>query len=389
MACTTPAADTAHIASVVITLDGATITLPFDFTFSASPVVYDILPRSGPQAGGTSVTVAGQLFAPSIPIFCRFDTVISPARMLDAITLLCISPQSLREGSVAFAIHQGLHGQATESHFFEYVPGARILTLTPSQGPSEGQTRLIIEGQHFSRRAAEYGILMAKFNTTVVGITEYVSGGALVCLSPQHLPGAVTIEVSNNLQQYTSDGAIYTFVQVALLSISPVSGPVRGGTTTSVRVSVSRVSRGSYHYCKFGNAPSVPASSHGEGLLTCVTPAFTAGPTPLSLIAGTSIYQSTISFIFKNEVHVETCYPAMGPQVMCIPHFTRYLAESVTSPDRLFCLTGWGYHCQHNRNRVPCTRCRLVSFCVQSSRLQRVNPAACSCSRSYEHKLAP
>ena len=85
-------------------------------------------------------------------------------------------------------------GSAQFADLFEYEVDVKLHSLTPARGPSEGGSKMIVSGEHFSKRAARLGILKCRFNTTDI-IAEYESGRSIVCVTPKFAPGVVTVEV--------------------------------------------------------------------------------------------------------------------------------------------------------------------------------------------------
>lgn len=81
-----------QISFVVTNPDGQAITPPFQFTFNEAPRVTSISPSSGPESGGTTVTVSGQFLASGAVVSfagrAATNVVVAP----DGLSLTCVTP---------------------------------------------------------------------------------------------------------------------------------------------------------------------------------------------------------------------------------------------------------------------------------------------------------
>ena len=111
---------------------------------------------------------------------------------------------------------------------FEYQQLVAIRALEPSRGPIEGGTFVNVTGSGFSARAALLGYVWCRFNSTSVA-AAWRSATELHCIAPRHAAGVVSVELTQNKQQYTSDGVRFEFEVVAAYSVHPSTGPSGGG----------------------------------------------------------------------------------------------------------------------------------------------------------------
>ncbi|EKX41899.1 hypothetical protein GUITHDRAFT_43376, partial [Guillardia theta CCMP2712] len=79
--------------------------------------------------------------------------------------------------------------------------------LFPSFGTIAGGTRIVIKGHGFLRT----GSLSCKFDTAIVKAV-WVSREELWCISPRSESGEITIEVSNNLLDFSTDGNKFEYL---------------------------------------------------------------------------------------------------------------------------------------------------------------------------------
>ena len=312
--CFTPESLAARHVAVSLRLDGSDLGSVGQFAFIVQPNVLAASPRSGPLDGGTVVHISGSFSNSMSPTFCRIGTMYSPGYVLSRSQLRCTVPRSARTGAEPFELVQGISGVSLFLSTFVYDHAARVASLVPNVGPSEGGTAVIVNGESFSRRAAELNVLLIKFNATNVPVVQYISSSAVACISPSNEPGAVSVEATNNLQQFTESGASFSFFSVSLFEISPSAGPVHGGTmvllrTSSAAFAIDRV------MCKFGSSVS-PGSYGAHGSLACFAPSSRrAGSVVLTVSDTAAAFQGRASFVYQAEPHLDRVYPAMGPQV--------------------------------------------------------------------------
>lgn len=211
------------------------------FRYLAPSVVTGLSPRSGPDAGGTVVTVLGTGFSRDFRFVCKFqpqeiDTGVEGATAADAAIettaafmssseLACIAPpvvfsDELTHGAevqvfVDFGsgILTGLPTSAATGSgsptSFTYFPSLQLSTLSPSRGPVSGGTIVDIRGANFLSSPATGGdadstvaaeTVWCRFGTTVT-IGSRLSDGLLTCSSPPRsvgVPAQVEVSVSVN-----------------------------------------------------------------------------------------------------------------------------------------------------------------------------------------------
>jgi hypothetical protein len=77
---------------------------------------------------------------------------------------------------------------------------------------TEGGTLVTITGTNF----VQTPLLRCKFNSTIV-VASYLSGTTCKCVAPPHEAGHVLVDISNNNQDYTTDGLFYEFFRTLSL----------------------------------------------------------------------------------------------------------------------------------------------------------------------------
>ena len=226
-----------------------------------------MLPLLGPVEGGTQLTVIGSHFRESSTLVCRFGRgsgATVSARYVDSYQLECASPVSA--GASAKSIEVSLNGQQFTSFgvAYTYTGAVAVSSVWPVQGSAEGGTPLTVHGSGFTSASESLGYLQCRLNGTVVR-AELLSGGdSLVCASAASWAGYVSVEVSTNGADFTSDGLQYESVWSVVSGVAPWSGPVTGGTLVTL-TGTGLLASGLR--CRFGASTApVPASVHSASL---------------------------------------------------------------------------------------------------------------------------
>ena len=158
----------------------------------------------------------------------------------------------------------------------EYVRPVAAAAVEPGRGPVGGGTFVNVTGSGFSARAALLGYTWCRFNSTSVA-AAWRSSTELHCVAPRHQTGVVSVEVTQNEQQHTSDGVRFEFEVVAAYSVYPSSGPVDGGTMVEVRGAGIETPDARGLFCQFGAAEPVSATHASRELVLCVVPGSIGG----------------------------------------------------------------------------------------------------------------
>jgi IPT/TIG domain len=190
-------------------------------------------PNSGPQTGGTSVTVSGSGFTQSASV--TFGGVAAPSVIVVSSTQLQVVTPAHASGTVSVSISENPHNQSTTlAGGFTYTASSSSTSIgvsgaSPTQGPTSGGTVVTITGKGFQAGAAvAFG--GTKSTAVTVGSSTQVNA-----MSPPGSSGTVTITVTNPDSQSASLPSAFTYSSgPSLTSISPNTGPVTGGTTVTI-----------------------------------------------------------------------------------------------------------------------------------------------------------
>ena len=302
------------------------------FVYEKPISMLSVHPSSGPSLGRTPVTVRGLNFVNTTSLTCRFGSSSALATYVDATKVICFSPSSsnvfgrrqplplrvsvsISNNGRDYAITDGRNPE------FTYVSPVTVQSLTPNSGPVEGGTIVLVRGTHLSSS----DVLRCRFGTSsstgIVVPGTYVSEKEVRCVAPPLPVGRVSVELTTNDVDYTSDAVQYEYkVQASVNAISPALGPRTGGTI--VMVSGSGFPEAQDLRCRFGEGgPLTIATWIGETVLECATPAslssLSAVAVALQVTSNMVDFTDTSEgaiFTYNAPVVVNSLSPPEGPQ---------------------------------------------------------------------------
>lgn len=159
-----------------------------DYTY-IEPSIASITPQSGPESGGTEVTINGALFSPSSSVEFDYNQA-SNITFLDSNTLIATTPSG--SGIVDVTVSTGSN-QAVLSQGFTYTetPPPVIGSLSPQSGDTNGNTQLTITGTGF-----QSGVTAVLGSTPITNLS--VTGSTTITgSSPALSPGSYNLTITN------------------------------------------------------------------------------------------------------------------------------------------------------------------------------------------------
>ena len=180
--CLAPAQKTAGAVNVAVSIAGGASfgrgsgSLLTHFRYLEPAFVTGLSPRSGPDTGGTVITVLGAGFTDDFRFTCSFqrrtkavetgseDEAETPAVVVSSSELTCIAPRidsgikmgeevelvtSVDFGSGVLTPVPTSVGGARTPPYFTYVPSLQLTMLKPDRGPAAGGTVVEIGGANF------------------------------------------------------------------------------------------------------------------------------------------------------------------------------------------------------------------------------------------------
>ncbi|MFF1571255.1 IPT/TIG domain-containing protein [Leifsonia sp. NPDC058292] len=256
---TTPAGGPGAVSVVVQSPAGDTDA--GDFTFDAVPAIASLDPTSGPQTGGTVVTITGTGFTGSTGV--TFDGVAGTAvTVVDDTTITVTTPPHL-PGPVDVVVQNPNGASAPADYTYVAVAGATTITgLTPDHGPVAGGTVVTITGTAFT------GATQVTFDGTPGTALTVVNDTTITVTTPAHAAGPVDAVVTGATS--TSPAETYTYdPSTTVDTVTPGSGPESGGTTVTIAGQCFTGATG----VLFGATPATSFTVVDDATITAVTPA--------------------------------------------------------------------------------------------------------------------
>ncbi|MGO9828554.1 MAG: IPT/TIG domain-containing protein [Myxococcaceae bacterium] len=237
------------------------------------PTVGSVVPKAGPPAGGTPVTIFGNYFGPGATV--TFGSAAATGVTVDSLTNISATTPPGTVGAVDVTVTNWGFVNFPQSGSlpggFTYSTTAPTITsITPTSGPAAGGTPVTITGTNFES-GAEVAFGLEPATNVVVNSPTSISA-----TTPAGTPGPVNVAVISDSQTTQLPmGFTYIASPPTITSISPTSGPPAGGTP----VTILGVGFQSGATVSFGSAAATGVSVTGPGSISATTPAGTAGST--------------------------------------------------------------------------------------------------------------
>lgn len=255
--------------------------------------ISNFTPTSGPEAGGTVVTINGFGFTGATGV--NFGT--TPATNVTVISdnvIFATSPAG--EGAVPLTVTGTALGDATSDEQFLYIPEdvTGITDFTPTTGPEAGGTQVTIIGGGFT------GADGVNFGSTPATDVTVISDNEIVATSPAGTGSVQITIVGTDNGDLTSDES-FTYVPAvvpgAVVSFAPNNGPEAGGTVVTINGSGFTGATG----VNFGATPATDVTVISDNVITATTPAGTGKVTVSVLGTATGDLVSTELFIYNPD----------------------------------------------------------------------------------------
>jgi hypothetical protein len=210
------------------------------------PFLFDVEPPQGPVEGNTTVTVVGSDFNNTGNITCKFGRHQVPAIYKSSSEIKCKAPAVPEPGLVdlTISLYPGLYSSPVD---YLYYKNPVVESLAPTSGPEEGMTQIQVRGKNFVDLGRNNALCV--FNDTKFTNATVISDTEIVCDSPGILNKQGYAELGEGAApvhdvKVTLDGGIRLsagsapfdyYNQPKVTEISPASGPIKGGTTITLK----------------------------------------------------------------------------------------------------------------------------------------------------------
>lgn len=260
------------------------------FTYLPAIRLANATPPRSPVAGNATVLVQ-TLDVVHPGVACLFGSIRVPGKVVSDRELLCTTPSHPED---AVSLRLGVDGSSVLSEnaiTFEFYRPTESFSLSPSNKILFNKSHVAISGSKLASAASIKCIFRTAdetaINASVVLPASFVSDTRVECPVPRFGHSPISLHLSlevDNVAVVRDQGFLFV-EELRVLSISPVSGFVHGGT--AVHVAVDPPSTGNMTYtCMFG-ATTVPATRRAnKSVVVCPSPpSFSAEAVPIQVSA--------------------------------------------------------------------------------------------------------
>ena len=216
---------------VNIQANSAPVIVTWSGTAPPAPTVSNVNPATGPASGGTSVTVTGTNFASGDTVAFG-STAATSVTVNSATSITATSPAGSGTVDVTVTGAGGTSATSSADQFtYATAPAPTVSNVNPATGPASGGTSVTVTGTNFAS-----GDTVAFGSNAATGVTVN-SATSITATSPA---GSGTVDVTVTGAGGTSatssaDQFTYATAPIPTVSaVSPVFGPVAGGTVVTV-----------------------------------------------------------------------------------------------------------------------------------------------------------
>jgi IPT/TIG domain len=177
------------------------------FAYVAAPTVTKLKPTSGPEAGGTTVTVTGTNFIGVTAV--KFGTLAAKGFKVNSATSITAEAPEEAIGTVdVTVVAAGGTSAISSNDHYKFSP--TISSLSPNSGPAAGGTSVTVQGTGFALGKTATAF---KFGTTKAASVNCTSSTQCTVVSPAHATGKVEVKATvNKVSSLKTSAATFTYV---------------------------------------------------------------------------------------------------------------------------------------------------------------------------------
>ncbi len=288
--------------------DGQSAMLANGFLyFTAPPVIFAVVPASGPVQGGAAVTLVGERFVAGAKVSVGGKPCAEPAVGDGGTKIVCTLAAPDKEGpaDVLVTNPDGISGKLPGGYsFVGPQPNPSVSGATPSSAGKEGGTLIVVKGAELRADS------MARFGAKVADQVLARSATELVVALPAaDAAGKVDLAiVTPNLPDAVLKGG-FTYTEQGppqLSEVVPGQGPVTGGIVVVLKGKNLRPESVAY----FGDAKAETAWMSGADGLAVVLPKGKAGTVDV-VVKTPSLPDAKLAgaFVYKDDSNGQEVVP--------------------------------------------------------------------------------
>lgn len=198
----------------------------------APPALVSLTPARGSQVGGTKIALHGEDFAEGVIV--RIAGAVAESKFVTRKQLEAVTPAYAGAGEVDVEVvnPDGVAATLEKGFTYEARPAPAITSVSPPSGPSTGGTKVVIEGQNFTKDCQVYVGREYPKDMLIKSATEIH-----IIVAPRKTPGVVDVEVAapGVPKAVAKNGYRYDAVPAPIItSVSPNAGSPAGGTEMTI-----------------------------------------------------------------------------------------------------------------------------------------------------------
>ena len=249
----------------VTTVGGTSAVSALDqFTYVAAPMISMVAPVSGPQMGGTAVSLSGTGFTGASAVLFGTTPAISFTVNNDS-QITAISPTGSGSADITVTTVGGTSAMSALDQF-TYVAAPAVTSLSPASGSMTGGTSVTIVGTNFNEATA------VNFGTTAATSFTIVNANQIIAISPSgsNIVDITVVTAGGTSAAIPADSYTYVYIAPPIVSIlSLAKGPAAGGTL----ITITGTNLSNATGVKFGSTKAASFTVVSATKITAVTPA--------------------------------------------------------------------------------------------------------------------
>ena len=259
-----------------------------DTIWLGAPIVSSVVPDAGSTAGGNTVTINGNGFAPGTKVKFSSTGASLPTTFVSGAQIKVVAPAHAAGWVNVFATTSAGTSSAVTGDVYGF--GApTISSVVPDAGATAGGNTVTINGNGFVPGAS------VKFGSIAGTAVTFVSGTQLTVKAPAHAAGSVHVSVTTAAgTDPSSNNDVYAFGAPTVTGVSPRAGSTAGGNT--VTITGGGFAPGAT--VRFGSIAGTAVTYVNASELTVKAPAHAAGSVHVSVTTGAGTDPSSNSDVY-------------------------------------------------------------------------------------------
>ncbi|MCS5496863.1 IPT/TIG domain-containing protein [Cnuibacter physcomitrellae] len=280
--------------------DCGTATDDDGYDYVAPPTITGLDPTSGPETGGTVVTITGDGLTGTTGVLFG-DVPAASITVVSDTEVQAVTPPHAPATVPVTVQHPGGDVDAGDFVFLD-IP--TITTITPDQGPEDGGTTVVITGEGFVGATGVTFDGLPGTGFTVDSDTQ------ITVVTPPHAPATVPVVVLH--PNGDSPAAEFTYVAgTEIDTVTPPGGPEEGGTVVTITGTCFTGATA----VLFGDTPATSFTVDSDTQITAVAPAGT-GVVDVTVVGSAACGTDTLpgGYEYTDDPVIGTITPTSGPE---------------------------------------------------------------------------